>query len=251
MGTSASPIPHTIRQTTNRFLAVLACIAVLASIASLPAAAQTESILYNFCSVQQNCGDGASPMGTLVRDSAGNLYGTTCIGGALEEGTVFKLSADGEETVLHSFEDSTGADGICPNAGITRDKNGNIYGTTTGGGVYQGGIVFKLSPSLTETILYTFGRVDARTPEGPLVLDRQGNLYGVTGNGGTAKFGAVYKIAPKRHRIHSPQLHQFEWRWRLSQWRTGLRYSRQPLRHHLIWRRLWLRHGLPPRPRWH
>ncbi|HTS37695.1 MAG TPA: choice-of-anchor tandem repeat GloVer-containing protein [Candidatus Solibacter sp.] len=196
MDTTAFPIPQATRQIINRFILVLAGIAMLASLATLPAVAQTESILYNFCSVQQNCGDGASPIGTLVRDSAGNLYGTTCIGGALEEGTVFKLSAEGAETVLYSFEDSTGRDGICPNAGIIRDKNGNIYGTTTGGGVYEGGIVFMLSPSLTETILYTFGRQDARTPEGPLVLDRQGNLYGVAGSGGTAKFGAVYKIAP-------------------------------------------------------
>jgi uncharacterized repeat protein (TIGR03803 family) len=74
--------------------------------------------------------DGREPFGGLVRDPAGNLYGTTAGGGAFGNGTVFKLDTTGKEIVLHSF--TSGADGSSPDAGLIRDSAGNLYGATTG-----------------------------------------------------------------------------------------------------------------------
>jgi uncharacterized repeat protein (TIGR03803 family) len=81
----------------------------------------------------------------LVRDHAGNLYGTTSWGGAYDTyGTVFKLDTTGKETVLHSF--TGGEDGAYPNAALVRDAVGNLYGTTYQGGASGYGVVFKLTP---------------------------------------------------------------------------------------------------------
>ena len=91
------------------------------------------------------------PYGGLVRDSDGNLYGTTYRGGTSGEGTVFEITPDGNETVLHSF---TGLpDGSFPAAGSLRDAEGNLYGTTTGGGSGYG-TVFNVTKTGTETVLY-------------------------------------------------------------------------------------------------
>jgi uncharacterized repeat protein (TIGR03803 family) len=98
-----------------------------------------ESVLYDFTDAP----DGAVPMADLVRDSAGNLYGTTWAGG-LGFGVVFKLDTTGKETVLHSF--TGGADGADPRAGLILDSTGNLYGTTLYGGESGQGVVFKLTP---------------------------------------------------------------------------------------------------------
>jgi uncharacterized repeat protein (TIGR03803 family) len=120
----------------------------------------TASVLYTFCSLNNNnCADGAYPeMGPLVRDAAGNLYGTTYFGGAancdgeyLGCGVVFKLDPNSKETILHTF--TGGADGAFPWNGLTMDASGNLYGTAQAGGdlncqpKYGGcGVVFKITP---------------------------------------------------------------------------------------------------------
>ena len=88
--------------------------------------------------------DPAINTGSSVRDSAGNLYGTTAYGGTYGGGVVFKVDTTGAETVLYSF--TGGADGANPYAGLLRDSAGNLYGTTTAGGAYGGGVVFKITP---------------------------------------------------------------------------------------------------------
>jgi uncharacterized repeat protein (TIGR03803 family) len=107
-------------------------------------AAWEETDLYDFTGLS----DGASPSGTLLRDSHGNLYGTTPGGGAYTCGTVFRLTPDGKETVLYSFKGLS--DGDQPSSGVVADKQGNLYGTTTYGGsanYTQGlGVVFKITP---------------------------------------------------------------------------------------------------------
>ena len=108
---------------------------------------ETETVLYAFCSLS-NCADGEEPVGPLVSDSSGNLYGTTYFGGATDNGVVFKLSTNGNETVLHGF--TGGADGASPAAGLTMDSSGNLYGTTQGGGAtcytsFTCGVVFKIT----------------------------------------------------------------------------------------------------------
>jgi uncharacterized repeat protein (TIGR03803 family) len=104
-----------------------------------------ETVFYNFRSIP----DGRDPVGDLVADSAGNLYGATFIGGGTACGdqrgcgTVFKLDTAGHETVLHTF---AGTDGNYPFAGLALDSNGNLYGTTYAGGTYNLGVVFEITP---------------------------------------------------------------------------------------------------------
>jgi uncharacterized repeat protein (TIGR03803 family) len=121
----------------------------------------------------------------LLLDRAGNLYGTTQIGGQSDYGVVFKLAPDGTETVLHDF--SGGADGGSPNSGLIADKRGSLYGTAFGGGNCGGlrGTVFGISPEGTFKVLYAFqGGADGSNPKVNLARDETGNLYGVTASGG-------------------------------------------------------------------
>jgi uncharacterized repeat protein (TIGR03803 family) len=161
----------------------------------------TETVLYLFCSLS-NCADGSEPYGAMVRDSAGSLYGTTYAGGAHNfSGTVFKLASDGAETVLHNFCSQTAcSDGYSPVAGVIRDGSGNLYGTTTIGGTYNGGVAFKLAPDGTETVLHSFCSLtncaDGHEPYGGVIRDSAGNLYGTTYIGGADNGGVVFKLAP-------------------------------------------------------
>src|SRR2546421_545381 len=127
------------------------------------AQAQTFTVLYSFTGST----DGALPIAGLVRDKAGNLYGTTNGGGTSGAGTVFKLDTTGTETVLHSFTGST--DGSFPVAGLVRDKAGNLYGTTELGGTSGAGTVFKLDTTGTETVLHSFTGPDGAVPFAGLV----------------------------------------------------------------------------------
>jgi uncharacterized repeat protein (TIGR03803 family) len=158
--------------------------------------------------------DGSYPTATLVRDKTGNLFGTTFNGGNPDCGgygcgIVFKIAADGSESVLYAFKG--GGDGGQPYAGLIIDASGNLYGTTTlGGGSGTGcrgygcGTVFKIAPDGTETVLYAFaGGADGWFPGGTLLLDKAGNLFGTTEAGGnTSKYcisegcGTAFQIAP-------------------------------------------------------
>jgi uncharacterized repeat protein (TIGR03803 family) len=132
----------------------------------------------------------------LIRDNAGNLYGTTTQGGSDNIGVVFKVDPNGTETVLHSF--TGGADGVIPVGGLLRDAAGNLYGTTSQGGTSNDGILFKISPSGKETILHTFtgSAKDGKYPSyTSLLTDAEGNLYGVTEEGGSADGGILYKLS--------------------------------------------------------
>jgi uncharacterized repeat protein (TIGR03803 family) len=173
----------------------LAMVCGSALVASGSAQAQTFTVLYTFTSTA----DGEQPDAGLMRDAAGNLYGTTQYGGANGGfGTVFKLDATGRETVLRSFAGSP--DGEDPYSGLTRDKAGDFYGTTLYGGTQGGfGTVFKLRPSGKQTILHSFaGTPDGEDPRSVLVRDAAGDLYGTTQYGGTqGGFGTVFKLDTK------------------------------------------------------
>ena len=147
-----------------------------------------ETVLYNFTGGT----DGSNPASGLTQDAAGNFYGVTGGGGALNLGTVFKLDSSGNESVLYSF--TGGKDGASPVSAPVLDGSGNLYGTTGGGGPYNRGTVFQLSADGTETVLHFFsGRVsdDGAGPTGDLIRDAQGTLWGTTF--GTAG-GTLYKI---------------------------------------------------------
>jgi uncharacterized repeat protein (TIGR03803 family) len=160
-----------------------------------------ENVLYSF---NGGSSDGSSPVAGLVRDSAGNLYGTTNGGGAtycfIGCGIVFKIATDGTETILHSF--SGHADGANPYGALVLDSSGNLYGTTFSGGNLYSGVVFKLDTSNNETLLYTFaGGTDGANPRGALLRTRAGDLYGTTVAGGGAGCGGygcgvVFRITP-------------------------------------------------------
>ncbi len=153
-----------------------------------------ETVLYTFTGKA----DGAYPYAGVIRDSAGNLYGTTMSGGIAGYGVVYKLDTTGHESVLYSF--TGGADGASPNAGVILDSAGNLYGTTTGGGSGTGpsgsGVVYKLDAAGQETVMYTFaGGQDGSIPEAGVIHDSAGNLYGTTSKGGAGGgWGTVYKV---------------------------------------------------------
>lgn len=148
----------------------------------------TETILHAF----DGGSDGAFPEGGLVRDSVGNLYGTTYDGGTNGFGTIFKIDSAGQKTTLYNF---TGTDGAYPASALTRDSSGNLYGTTTEGGSSKVGTVFQLDTSNTLTVLHNFagGKNDGAYPYGNLLLVGN-NLYGTTNTGGTSNDGTVFEV---------------------------------------------------------
>ena len=189
------------------------------------------TVLYNFCPTSSTgfCLDGAAPLGALIEDASGNLYGTTALGGAgthalecngIGCGTVFKLSPNSSgyvETVLYSFCSQGGGnctDGAYPyDASLIEDTSGNFYGTTSAGGVNSCdtpgcGTVFKLAPksdgSYAESVLHSFDYADGTSPDAGLIEDASGNLYGTTSNGGAGLSwrcegcgsGTVFELSP-------------------------------------------------------
>lgn len=168
-----------------------------------------ETVLHSFT----GGADGAYPYGALTRDAAGNLYGTTNTGGDLSCspygcGLVFKIDASGVETVLHNF--SGGADGEFPVAGLVRDADGNLYGTTEYGGTGSCGTsgcgtVFKIDAAGNETVLWSFmGGAGGQYPLAGLYRSRSGILYGTTYIGGDLSCdegagngcGTVFELKP-------------------------------------------------------
>jgi len=111
---------------------------------------------------------------------------------------VFKISAQGGYSILYNFG-ATKTDGINPEAGLTVDPKGNLYGTNISGGKYGIGTVFRVSPSGTENILHSFqnNHIDGYNCYASLIRDSQGNLYGVTYQGGANGSGVLFKISPK------------------------------------------------------
>ena len=148
-----------------------------------------ESVMYAFTGGT----DGAYPYSGLLRDSAGNLYGTTYGGGTGDSGTVYKVNSMGVETVLHNF---TSTDGAKPYAGVIRDSAGNFYGTASQGGTDNMGVAYKLDSAGNYTTLYNFTGAGGSNPQAGLLRDSAGKLYGTTQSGGTGAAGVVFKLAP-------------------------------------------------------
>lgn len=173
----------------------------------------TFQALYDF----QGGTDGWAPTGGLIRDNAGNLYGTTQYGGTATLGNVFEVSPSGIETTLYSFCNAgfPCPDGGAPASTLLMDSTGNLYGTANFGGTDAYGVVFELTPApgggvcpsnanqgtgWCETVLYNFtGGNDGSNPAGKLIQDSPGNLYGTTSginNGNSPGCGAVFQVSP-------------------------------------------------------
>ena len=185
-------------------------------------------MLYSF--LGSSAGDGDQPLARLVRDGAGNLYGTTRLGGSKDTGictfygcgTVFEVSPNDDgtwaERVIYTFCPDYGGskcpDGAQPMAGLVLDAEGNLYGTTSKGGSEPCptdsagcGLVFELSPpsspggEWTQTVLYNFCTSypvcpDGADPRGDLIFDPAGNLYGTTIRAGANELGTVFELTP-------------------------------------------------------
>jgi uncharacterized repeat protein (TIGR03803 family) len=159
-----------------------------------------ETVLYSFAG---GSADGANPQ-VLIQGSDGNFYGVTSNGGANGVGTLFKLTPEGAETIVHSFVAGNGPENP---TGLIQASDGNFYGTSPLSGAYGSGQVFKVTPNGVLTLLYTFGATafDGANPVGQLVQGSDGNFYGVTSSGGqncipdgqvSLPCGTVFKITP-------------------------------------------------------
>ena len=151
------------------------------------------TVLHYFTGYQSSTQyDGSRPIGILVQGSDGNFYGTTYQGGAVNVGTVFKITPSGSYTLLYSFG-SVAGDGTLPIAGLTLGTDGNFYGVTGNGGTKNTGIIFKITPKGSETLLYNFCSVscyDGIYPTTPMLQHTNGKFYGNTS--GNSLGGAVF-----------------------------------------------------------
>lgn len=140
--------------------------------------------------------EGGEPVAGLAQGSDGNFYGTTALGGEHSLGTVFKISAAGNFTTLHSFSGSPD-DGADPFAGLVQGTDGNFYGTTTLGGANYVGTIFQMTPAGSVTTLDSFGGSsgDGASPFAALVQGTDGKFYGTTTLGGDHHFGTVFKFS--------------------------------------------------------
>jgi uncharacterized repeat protein (TIGR03803 family) len=158
---------------------------------------ETERVLHKFTGDP----DGFFPEALLVKDAAGNLYGTTYVGGRTGNGAVFKIDTSGKEAVLYSF--TGGSDGCGPYPGVILDSARNLYGVATDCGGDGAGVVFMVDSTGKETLLYTFtGSSDGGRPDSVLLFDSNRNLYGTTAEGGNSECGGtgcgvVFKLLPQ------------------------------------------------------
>jgi len=182
--------------------------------------------------------DGAYPRAGVVMDAAGNLYGTTFGGGLVLNdcvqsdgivgcGTVYKLSRQGQFSLLYSFQG--GSDGYAPWGRVILGPDGALYGTTTAGGAGTGcsssgcGTVFRLVPPATacpavfcpwtEQIIHRFAQSEGSSPNGDLIFDRAGNLYGAAEIGAQRGgcCGIVYTLTPSANGWDFNIIHRFNW----------------------------------------
>lgn len=171
----------------------------------VPGSSWAEKVLWNF--EGSGAGDGAGPYGRLRWDAAGNLYGVTFGGGSGSLGTVFELSpdrnGDWNESLLYEFcpNGPPCPDGAYPDAGVSFDKSGNLYGTTsTGAFGSKWGTVYRLSPQdgggWTETTLHRFTSHGGGKPSSEVSVDAAGSLYGTVFTGGDG-CGGVWRLTPQ------------------------------------------------------
>lgn len=207
-------------------MTLFAALALIVMLVLAPSAtAQTYNVVHNFTGGS----DGANPVAGVTLDSAGNVYGTTSVGGGQGVGTVYRLVHSGHNWLfylLYTFEGLTQqtTDGSAPYSRVMISPDGALYGTTHSGGDGQGckelhgcGTVYSVRPKSgntgvpwQETMLYQFGNQDGSNPDyGDVVFDQAGNLYGTTRNGGTYLQGTVYELSHQGGTWKESVLHSF------------------------------------------
>ena len=170
----------------------------------------TENVLWTF----SGGNDGGKPAAGVILDDAGNLYGTTQIGGANGFGSVFQLAPAGSswsQSIVHSFQN--GSDGANPAGGLIFDPSGSLYGTTTSKGKSGGGTAFKLVPqqngSWAFSVLYAFAGQGGGGPQASVAMDAAGNLYGTTYKDGASGSGSAFRLTPSNGGWTYTGLHDF------------------------------------------
>ena len=148
-----------------------------------------EQTIYQFTNGAQNA---TNPAAGLLVGPDGDLYGTTSRGGNYNFGTVFKVDTNGNETTLYSFKGYSKQDGGFPIASLVTGPDGDLYGTTSRGGLYGGGTVFEITTTGLEKVIYNFPK--GCEPSAKLAVDSKGNLYGTTYFGGVNNAGLVFKL---------------------------------------------------------
>jgi uncharacterized repeat protein (TIGR03803 family) len=162
---------------------------LLATAVTLPA--QTYTTLHSFDGT-----DGSNSMAPLVQATNGNLYGTTSVGGANSDGTVFQITTSGTLTTLHNFNRFNPTDGSEPYGGLIQARDGNLYGTTYGGGAHNSGTIFRITTSGTLRLLGSLNyAVDGANPYAGVVQATNGGFYGTADEGGGGE-GSVYEVTP-------------------------------------------------------
>jgi len=215
-------------------IALLAMACVAASASGTSARGYKFRVLYSFCT-QANCADGSEPLASLVMDQAGNLYGTTAAGGSQNDGTVFELTPGATKKwrykTLYTFcSQADCTDGTEPTSSLIIDTSGNLYGTASGGGQNDGGVVFRLHPKAkggTYDVLHAFCAggapcQDGFTPKSGLTYagassgtpyDGTSPLFGVTTFGGasadTPGWGVLYRLVPHGANFAEKTLYSF------------------------------------------
>jgi len=169
----------------------------------------TQTVLYRFTGGS----DGAHPgSGALTFDNAGDIYDTTVEGGDMNSGVVYKLTASAggwQENNLHSF--GAPGDGTQPQAGVVFDSQGNLYGTTIGGGAHAKGMVYELAPTKSGWTISDLHDIDLEGMSlyAGVIFDRNGNLYGATLLGGPRNGGSVFELVPSGAGWNSSLLYAF------------------------------------------
>jgi uncharacterized repeat protein (TIGR03803 family) len=185
--TQSSSIFAMFRNTLRAALWLACAVAV---VASAKAQSEQEIVLHRFKPYPR----GAYPNSALIRDAAGNLYGTAVNGGTYNAGVVFKLNAAGQQSVFYNF--TGGADGGNPYSAMISDDMGNLYGTASSGGAGNEGVIYEIDNTGQFTVLHSFtGGTDGANPQGAIIFDPAGNLYGTAVNGGTGG-GVVWELTP-------------------------------------------------------
>lgn len=173
-----------------------------------------EKILYNF---QNNGVDGTAPIESLVQDKSGNLYGVTYTGGTSNRGTVYQLQPKSggvwSENILHSFSynGKTNFDGSNPEASLTINAAGQLFGTTTQGGAHNYGTVFELvrnGGGWAEKIIHSFdfNGTDGISPLSGVTFDASGDMYGITNAGGAFNAGSLYELVAESGGAYSESI---------------------------------------------
>jgi uncharacterized repeat protein (TIGR03803 family) len=140
-----------------------------------------------------NGSDGRWPAAGVIQGRDGALYGTTLSGGAAGRGTVYRVTLQGQFSIVHVFN---GADGAFPAAELFEAPDGTMYGTTVGGGSAGYGTIFKITSTGTLVTVHSFTGEDGTQPHARLMQASDGNFYGTTAHDLSSFGGTVFRMTP-------------------------------------------------------